>query len=86
MMSSVAPKPSPSAEDLLEQALRLPKDERLKLAEQLCESVEGDASNADVHSAWRSEIVRRARSLMDGSATLIDGEDHVRRLRQKYGA
>jgi len=86
-MTSGAPKPI--EEQLLEQALQLPKAKRLRLAEQLCESVQAGASDAwpaDVHPAWKEEITNRVRSLMDGSAVLIDSTDHLRRLRDKYGA
>jgi putative addiction module component (TIGR02574 family) len=82
-MSSAAPKPAPTAEELLEQALQLPKAQRLKLAEQICQSVQ-DSWPTDVHPAWQAEIVRRIRSLMDGSATFVEGDEHIRRLRDKY--
>jgi putative addiction module component (TIGR02574 family) len=74
-----------TAQDLLEQALQLPKAQRLKLAEQLYESVGHEAWPADVNPAWQAEIARRLRSLMDGSATLIEGDEHIRRLSDKYG-
>lgn len=76
----------PTAEQLFEQALRLPKDQRLRLAEQLCESVKDEGWPADVHPAWRAEIDRRLESLKAGTAVVIDGEEHLRRLRDKYGA
>lgn len=86
-MTSSAPKPI--EEQLLEQALLLPKAKRLRLAEQICESVQDGASDAwpsEVHPTWKAEIAKRVRRLMDGSAVLIDSEDHLRRLRDKYGA
>lgn len=83
-MTSAAPKP-PTPEELLEHALRLPKEQRLRLADQIWESIEDEGWPADVHPAWKTEVARRVRSVKDGSATIVDGEEHLRRLR-KYGA
>ncbi len=59
-MTSSAPKPI--EEQLLEQALQLPKAKRLRLAEQICESIQDGASDAwpsDLHPAWISLRGRR---------------------------
>lgn len=55
-VSSAAPKPMPTPEEILETALQLPKEQRLRLAEQLRESVEGDGWPEDLHPARRDEI------------------------------
>lgn len=84
-MTSAAPK-SPTPEELLEQVLRLPKEQRLVLADRIWQSVEDEGWPAELHPAWKAEIARRLKSLKDGSAVLIDGQEHLRRLRDKYGA
>ena len=84
-MTSAAPKP-PTPEELLEQVLQLPKDQRLRLADRIWKSVEDEGWPADVHPAWKSEIARRLRGVKDGTAVLVDSEEHMRRLRDKYGA
>lgn len=84
-MASIAPKADPSVAQLFEQALQLPKEQRLQLAEQLCESAEDDGWPSDMHPAWRDEVSRRVTSLLDGTATVVDGEEQMRRLRKKFG-
>jgi putative addiction module component (TIGR02574 family) len=84
-MTSAAPKP-PTPEELLEQVLRLPKEQRLRLADRIWESIEDEGWPAEVHPAWKAEIARRLKSIKDGSAVVIDGEEHLRRLRDKYRA
>jgi putative addiction module component (TIGR02574 family) len=85
-MSSIAPKADPSVVQLFEQALRLPKEQRLQLAEQLCESAEADGWPNDMHPAWRDEITRRVAGLIDGTAVIVDSEEQKRRLQAKFGA
>jgi putative addiction module component (TIGR02574 family) len=63
--------------------LQLPEAERLRLAEELYESVES-AQPPDLSPAWKAEIARRLKSLEDGTAVLIDGDEQERRLREKY--
>lgn len=82
---AIAPKAEPSVAQLFEQALQLPKEQRLQLAEQLCESAEEDGWPSDMHPAWREEVARRVAGLLDGSAVTIDGEEQMRRLRKKFG-
>jgi putative addiction module component (TIGR02574 family) len=85
-MTSAAPKPMPNPEEILEQALRLPKEQRLRLADRIFQSVEDEGWPADVHPSWKAEIARRLKSIKDATAVLIDGEEHLQRLRDKYGA
>ena len=72
------------ARKILEEALALPEDERLFLAEALQESVEHVESQEDVDAAWREEIARRLKSIEDGTAVLHDGEAVFRKLMSKY--
>ena len=49
---------------LLADALRLPAEDRLALASELIDSVEG-AADAEWDAAWLAELDRRARSVGD---------------------
>jgi putative addiction module component (TIGR02574 family) len=76
----------PTPEEILETALQLPKEQRLRLAEQLRESVEDEGWPDDLHPAWRDEIARRLDKLDRGEAVLHDGDETLRELLAKYGA
>ncbi|MBX3156946.1 MAG: addiction module protein [Deltaproteobacteria bacterium] len=55
---------------LLSEAMKLPADERVRLAEKLLESAESEGfedESAAVAGAWASEVQRRSRELADGS-------------------
>jgi len=82
MTSSAAPKSTP--EQLLAQALELPKEQRLRLADRLLDSVEDDDNNLELDPELRDELIRRMRTIEDGSAVLLDGEEVMRELRAKY--
>jgi len=68
------------ARKVIEEALALPKEELLQVVAELQESVEATDSSDDIDTAWRDEIVRRLRSIEDGSALLHDGDDVEREL------
>jgi putative addiction module component (TIGR02574 family) len=83
-MTSAAPKPT--AEELLEQALQLPKEQRLRLADQLWDSVDefSQADDDELDPELREELVRRLKTIEDGTAVLLDGDEVMRELRAKY--
>jgi putative addiction module component (TIGR02574 family) len=83
-MSSAAPKPPLTPEELLEGALQLPKEQRLRLAEQLLESAGDEGWPEDLHPAWRDEIARRLDKLDRGEAVLHDHDDVMRELLSKH--
>lgn len=85
-MTSSAPKPS--EELLLEQALQLPKAERLRLVDRLWESIEGEEAHEPVELApeQHAELRRRLKSIEDGTAVLLDGDQVMRELRAKLAA
>ncbi|MBI3207019.1 MAG: addiction module protein [Myxococcales bacterium] len=76
----------PNANELLERALQLPADERLALATELLDSVEGREDPA-WSAAWAAELDRRVKALDNGSAKPIPWEqvkaDLQARLRAK---
>ena len=76
---------SARARKILEEALGLPEEERLLIVTELQNSLEQVDSPEEVDAAWRDEIVRRVRSIEDGTAILHDGETVLRELKSKYG-
>lgn len=73
-----------SFEKLREMALRLPRDERRELAEDLLESAEGEDEDEDpavVEAAWADEIKHRVEEFDAGTAEsspMADVFDRVR--------
>jgi putative addiction module component (TIGR02574 family) len=53
-----------STEELLAEALRLPRPERARVAEELLSSLE--ESDEEVATAWAEELERRARDVAEG--------------------
>lgn len=72
--------------ELLQRALELPADDRLALATELLESVEGPEDPAWA-SAWAAELDRRVRDLDSGTAKAIPWQqvksEILERLRSK---
>ena len=69
------------AQQLLQDALALPLDERADVAAELLASLdEAKAEHpADVEAAWAGEIERRARRVMAGESAGVPWEDVRRR-------
>ena len=61
---------SPSANKLLEEAIKLPEDARADLAAALIESLD-DERDPNVESAWSDEIARRLRDYEAGAVKPI---------------
>ena len=71
------------ATDILADILRLPAEERARLARELIRSLDGE-SDADAAQAWDVEIERRGAAVDHGTAdtmTLDEYRAHVRRRR-----
>ncbi|HCC57996.1 MAG TPA: hypothetical protein DEQ47_12210 [Solibacterales bacterium] len=60
------------AEELIAEALRLPRPERAQAAEELLSSLE--ESEDEVAAAWAPELERRAREVAEGLVEPIDAE------------
>lgn len=60
-----------AAMKILSEAMKLPVQERVRVAEKLLESADAEGyeedSEAAIHAAWADEIQRRSRELQDGS-------------------
>lgn len=74
-MDPSAAKPLSTFEELLEAALQLPREDRLRIAERLFESAEDESWPDDLHPAWRDEIASRLDKLDSGEAVLHDHGD-----------
>jgi putative addiction module component (TIGR02574 family) len=64
-----------AAADMLAEILRLPADERARLALELIRSLDGDP-DADAAAAWDSEIERRGAEVDAGTAETITIEEY----------
>jgi len=69
------------AERVLDEALRLPEQERAELAARLISSLEPKADD-DVDAAWVAEIERRCAELDAGTAVTSDWNDVRRRIEE----
>lgn len=72
-----------AATDVLTEILRLPAEERAKLAPELIRSLDGE-HDADAAAVWDEEIERRAAEVEAGTAetmTLEEYRAHVRARR-----
>lgn len=86
-VSSPADKlPSPEATELLERALRLPRRDQEYVAARLRFAVLADQDGwpEGLHPEWKDEILARLKSVEDGSAELLDGDEVLDALMAKY--
>ena len=67
---------------VLQDALRLPLEERSRIASRLIESVDENDDIA-LSPAWRTEINRRVDSIRNGTAKLIEHDEVMASVRQK---
>jgi putative addiction module component (TIGR02574 family) len=77
-----------SYEEVRKIAYELPDEQRILLAESLCESVdirENDVSVAEVDAAWDSEIARRVAEIKAGTAMTYSLEEVEADLRAIVG-
>ena len=61
-------------EELSARAKALPPEDRARLAEELFESLQGDA-DADAETAWEGEIERRVGEIESGAVHLTPAEE-----------
>jgi putative addiction module component (TIGR02574 family) len=70
---------------LLDEALKLPDDERASLALRLAQSLDGPPQ-PESEAAWAKEIARRVERLRDGTARVVAGADAIARARVDVAA
>ncbi|HYX31446.1 MAG TPA: addiction module protein [Pyrinomonadaceae bacterium] len=73
---------STAFEEITEQALRLPRQERLALANRLL-SDDADVNSSAIEAAWEEEIIARIREIDDGTAVGIPYEAVIRAARDR---
>lgn len=67
---------------ILNEALKLPENERARLALRLTESL-GSAPEPNAERAWAAEIARRIERLREGTAGLIGSDVALERARAR---
>ena len=70
-------------ETITEQALKLEPALRAYVAEILLESLDYE-EDFIVSEAWRQEIQKRCKEIDNNSSLLIDGEQFIAELKQRY--
>ncbi len=71
-----------SEKEILEAAMKLPPDERARIAHELLESLDG-AFDEDVEKAWLEELKRRSQEIDAGTADLVDCADVRARMNER---
>lgn len=74
-----------NADELLQRALQLPADERLALASELFDSVEGPEDPA-WSAAWAAELDRRAKELENGTAKTVPWEQVKAKIEERLSS
>jgi putative addiction module component (TIGR02574 family) len=72
----------PQFEEILQQALALPEEERARLVDHLLHSLNALTQN-EIDQAWTEEIERRVREIEEGKVELIPGEEVMKKLRSR---
>jgi putative addiction module component (TIGR02574 family) len=74
-----------AATDVLADALRLPVQERAKLALELLRSLDGEPE-ADAAEAWDAEIERRGAEVDAGTADTMTFDEYQAHIRERRAA
>lgn len=70
-----------SFEKIAEQALSLPNDARIRLADRLVESLD-PLSEEEFHKIWTNEALRRRDEVRNGYVKTIPGDDALLQVRE----
>ena len=60
------------------EALSLPRESRLEIAHRLLLSAEDEKPDPNAEKAWKAEIRRRRREILEGKAKLVPAEEAMR--------
>jgi len=71
-------------EQLAEEALALPSEQRALLADRLVESLDAAEANR-IEGVWATEAKRRRDEVRDGSVQTIPGDEGLARVRRPLG-
>lgn len=77
-------------EQLLDKALLLPAEERVRIAQALYESVaaeedDEDEDPAEVEAAWADEIASRVEEIRNGTVETIPADEVFAEMRARFG-
>jgi len=72
-----------AAEEILQQALQLPEEDRELIGESLLRSVHGD-DESTFEEEWGPEIERRIAEIDEGKVQLLPGDEVMARLRARF--
>lgn len=73
-------------EEHLQELLKLPVEERARLAELLLESLDVDAPDPQRDPLRAAELARRIRSIEDGTAEIVDADEVRRQIHARLSA
>lgn len=71
------------AENIYEEALNLPIDDRLSLIDKLLSSA-NLPTQEDIDQAWSKEVEKRCKEIEDGQAKLIPGDEVFAKIRKRF--
>ena len=74
-----------STDELLALVLRLPREERARLTEELLESFD-EPDEAGLPEAWAAELSRRSRELAEGRVEAVDWTTAREELQRELGS
>lgn len=69
------------AQELTKQAMALPPEERIALAEALLTSVDGFFATPELEAEWQEEIERRVKDFEEGRTKAIPAEEVYAKVR-----
>lgn len=72
-------------DELIDEVISLPVEERAKLVDRLLQSL-NSLGESDVTAAWVELAQRRLRELQSGAVQAVPGEQVFASIRQRYGA
>ena len=71
------------AEDVYQDALMLPEEERERLLRMLASPPEGDFVSPEIEQAWRDECDRRVAAMDRGEMELLPADEVFQRIRAR---
>jgi len=75
---------TPESKKIYEDALSMPREERVDLAKRLIDSVEEqECDELEISDAWKHEITRRIEAVERGEMKLIPGDEVFKSLRAR---
>ncbi|NMO19331.1 addiction module protein [Pyxidicoccus fallax] len=75
-----------TADDLLPEALRLPTEERARLAHKLLLSLDDGEARTGADAEWAAEIERRAQEVVSGEVKTYDAREAIEEVRAQLRA